>query len=69
MRVCAGWSEPLLVSHTTLLKISCRGSNANGSDKESKVVVCCIPPCFAQAKDVQCGTYIVLRAFILLESI
>ena len=27
LRVCAGWSEPLLVAHTTLLKISCRGSN------------------------------------------
>ena len=24
--VCAGWSEPLLVSHTTLLEISCHGS-------------------------------------------
>ena len=23
----AGWSEPLLVAHTTLLEISCRGSN------------------------------------------
>ena len=27
LRVCAGWSEPLLVAHTTLLEISCRGSN------------------------------------------
>ena len=27
LRVCAGWSEPLLVSHTTLLEISCHGSN------------------------------------------
>ena len=26
LRVYAGWSEPLLVSHTTLLEISCRGS-------------------------------------------
>ena len=26
LRVCAGWSEPLLVVHTTLLEISCRGS-------------------------------------------
>ena len=24
--VCAGWSEALMVAHTTLLKISCRGS-------------------------------------------
>ena len=24
--VCAGWSEHLLVAHTTLLEISCRGS-------------------------------------------
>ena len=26
LRVCTGWSEPLLVTHTTLLEISCRGS-------------------------------------------
>ena len=26
LRVCAGWSEPLLVAHATLLEISCRGS-------------------------------------------
>ena len=27
LRVCAGWSDPLLVAHTALLEISCRGSN------------------------------------------
>ena len=27
LRVCAGWSEALLVAHTTLLEILCRGSN------------------------------------------
>ena len=27
LRVSAGWSEPLLVAHTTLLEISCHGSN------------------------------------------
>ena len=27
LRVYAGWSEPLLVAHTTLLEISCHGSN------------------------------------------
>ena len=26
LRVCAGWSEHLLVAHTTLLEISCHGS-------------------------------------------
>ena len=26
LRVCAGWSEPLLVSHTSLVEISCCGS-------------------------------------------
>ena len=26
LRVCAGWSEPLLVAHITLLEISCHGS-------------------------------------------
>ena len=27
LRVCAGWSEPLLVAHTSFLEISCPGSN------------------------------------------
>ena len=27
LRVCAGWSEPLLVAHTKLLEISWHGSN------------------------------------------
>ena len=27
LRVCVGWSETLLVAHTTLLEISCGGSN------------------------------------------
>ena len=26
LRVCAGWSEPLLIAHTTLLETSCHGS-------------------------------------------
>ena len=26
-RICAGWSESLLVAHTTLLEISCSSSN------------------------------------------
>ena len=26
LRFCAGWSEHLLVAHTTLLEISCHGS-------------------------------------------
>ena len=26
LRICADWSEPLLVAHTTLLEISCLGS-------------------------------------------
>ena len=26
LRSCAGWSEPLLVTHTTLLEISCHSS-------------------------------------------
>ena len=26
MLICADWSEPLLVTHTTLLEIACRGS-------------------------------------------
>ena len=38
LRVCAGWSEALLVAHTTLLEILCRDSyslkyeNYNGND-------------------------------------
>ena len=27
LRVCAGWSEPLLAAHISLLEISCHGSN------------------------------------------
>ena len=27
LRICAYWSEPLLVAHTTLLEISCRSSS------------------------------------------
>ena len=27
LRICAGWSEHLLVAHTRLLEISCHGSN------------------------------------------
>ena len=30
LRVCEGLSEPLLVAHTTLLEISCHGSNVKG---------------------------------------
>ena len=32
LRVCAGWSETLLVAHTTLLEVSCCGSNFFGAD-------------------------------------
>ena len=31
LRVCAGWSEPVLVAHTTLLEISCHGSMIKSS--------------------------------------
>ena len=27
LRICAGWSEHLLVAHTTFMKISCYGSH------------------------------------------
>ena len=43
LRVCAGWSEPLLVAHTTLLKISCCDSNLL-----SVQVQFCIKPAFEQ---------------------
>ena len=26
LRVCAGWSEPLLAAHYTMLEITCQGS-------------------------------------------
>ena len=35
LRVCAGWSEPLLVAHSTLLKISCHGSCNIFRERES----------------------------------
>ena len=39
LQVCAGWSEPLLVAHTTLLEISCHSSNqlTNKSEQEQKL--------------------------------
>ena len=33
LRVCSGRSEALLVTHTTLLEISCRGSSVQIADK------------------------------------
>ena len=40
LRVCTGWSEPLLVAHTTLLEISCHGSiikiKWNATDQQYK---------------------------------
>ena len=33
LRVCAGWSEALLVAHTILLEIQCRGSYVKKSSK------------------------------------
>ena len=37
LRVCAGWSEPLLVAHTTLLEISCLGSYVEHDMTMSKI--------------------------------
>ena len=47
LRICAGWSEPLLVAHTTLLVISCRGSNLKvlGPIKSSAVVLFIVERC------------------------
>ena len=33
-RVCAGWLEHLLVAHTTLLEISCRGLNGKHTKQQ-----------------------------------
>ena len=47
--ICVGWSEPLLVAHTTLLVISCHGSN-NISKYVHRLSImdfntkCCITP-------------------------
>ena len=35
LHVCAGWSEPLLVTQTTLMEILCCGSNV-GADLSSR---------------------------------
>ena len=46
LHVCAGWSEPLRVAHTTLLEISCRGSTMKHSclrkniEKMENVIQC-----------------------------
>ena len=39
--VCAGWSEPLLVAHTTLLEIPCSGSNMNYSSNCINFLLTC----------------------------
>ena len=39
LHVCAGWSEALLVAHTTLLEISCHGSIIL-FDCDSKIYCC-----------------------------
>ena len=36
LRICAGWSEALLVAHTTLLEISCHGSFAKALFRKGK---------------------------------
>ena len=35
LRICAGWSEALLVAHTTLLEISCTGSYTHANKKKA----------------------------------
>ena len=35
LRVCAGWSESLLVAHTIFLEISCHGSYVRENDNAS----------------------------------
>ena len=39
LHVCAGCSEPLLVAHTALLKISCRGSNVSNGTRRLILIV------------------------------
>ena len=34
LRICAGWSKPLLVAHTTLLEIPCHGSYEQLRERE-----------------------------------
>ena len=55
LRVCAGWSEPLPVAQTTLLEISCSGSNvrylkckhrARGSQQSHHSHNCSVLFCF-----------------------
>ena len=36
LRVCAGWSEPLLFAHTTFLEISCHGSSVLSTSKKNE---------------------------------
>ena len=42
LRVCAGWSEPLLVAHITLLEISCHGSNVLIYGREMPRQICAV---------------------------
>ena len=49
---CTGWSEPLLVAHTTLLEISCRGSNAEDEDLDAAVSLCVLTWSIICTKDI-----------------
>ena len=47
LRICAGWSEPLLVAHITLLETSCCSSNNVGYQDWNSQNACREYPDFA----------------------
>ena len=57
LRVYAGWSEALLVAHTTLLEISCTGSYNTASG----LGLHCLPVCMSQKNDAR-HVWVYLRA-------
>ena len=59
LRVCAGWSEPFLVAHTRLLKISCHGSNNELTTTE-------FPSWNRQQPQPNCVTVCVLCLFLVM---
>ena len=60
LRICAGWSEPLLVAHTTLLEISCQGSSVI-TMRETQVLI----SISFQRKIVNIFSYPLFLAYVL----
>ena len=62
LHVCAGWSEPLLVAHTTLLEISSHGSFGDQSDIYSFSSQIFVPPQYLKSRDITLLIFLTFNA-------